>query len=81
MGIGTGDMPIENLIKKVRRKKMYRDRIMNTDILVIDEVSMLSGELFEKLHLICQNIRKSNLFFWGYSGYFYRRFFTIITCI
>jgi ATP-dependent DNA helicase PIF1 len=65
MGIGTGDMPIENLIKKVRRKKMYRDRIMNTDILVIDEVSMLSGELFEKLHLICQNIRKSNLFFGG----------------
>lgn len=65
MGIGTGDMPIENLIKKVRRKKMYRDRILNTDILVIDEVSMLSGELFEKLHLICQNIRKSNLFFGG----------------
>jgi ATP-dependent DNA helicase PIF1 len=65
MGIGTGDMPIENLIKKVRRKKMYRDRIVNTDILVIDEVSMLSGELFEKLHLICQNIRKSQLFFGG----------------
>lgn len=38
---------------------------MNTDILVIDEVSMLSGELFEKLHLICQNIRKSQLFFGG----------------
>lgn len=65
MGIGTGDMPIENLIKKVKRRKMYRDRIINTDILVIDEVSMLSGELFEKLHLICQNIRKNNMFFGG----------------
>lgn len=65
MGIGTGDMPIDVLISRIKRKKMYRDRIINTDILVIDEVSMLSGELFEKLNLICQNIRKSNMFFGG----------------
>lgn len=64
-GIGTGDMPIETLIKRVRRKKMYKDRIINTDILVIDEVSMLSGELFEKLNLLCQNIRKNKFFFGG----------------
>lgn len=65
MGIGTGDMPIDVLINRIKRKKMYRDRIINTDILVIDEVSMLSGELFEKLNLICQNIRKNNMFFGG----------------
>jgi hypothetical protein len=65
MGIGTGDMPIDVLISRIKRRKMYRDRIINTDILVIDEVSMLSGELFEKLNLICQNIRKSNMFFGG----------------
>jgi hypothetical protein len=65
MGIGTGDMPIDVLISRIKRRKMYRDRIINTDILVIDEVSMLSGELFEKLNLICQNIRKNNMFFGG----------------
>ena len=65
MGIGTGEMEITALIKKVCRKKMYRERIMNTDILVIDEISMLSGELFEKLNIICQSIRKNNLFFGG----------------
>lgn len=65
MGIGTGDLPIDLLIKRVKRKKMYKDRIMKTDILVIDEVSMLSGELFEKLDLICQNIRKNKMCFGG----------------
>lgn len=65
MGIGTGEMEISNLIKKVYRKKMYRQRIINTDILVIDEISMLSAELFEKLNKICQHIRKNNAFFGG----------------
>jgi ATP-dependent DNA helicase PIF1 len=65
MGIGTGDLPIEALIRRVNRKKQYRDRIITTDILVIDEVSMLSAELFEKLNIICQAIRKSKQFFGG----------------
>jgi ATP-dependent DNA helicase PIF1 len=65
MGIGTGDIPIEALIRRVNRKKKYRDRIISTDILVIDEVSMLSAELFEKLNRICQTIRKSKQFFGG----------------
>lgn len=65
MGIGTGEMDVEALIRKVSRKKKYRDRIIMTDVLVIDEVSMLSGELFEKLNRICQAIRKSSQFFGG----------------
>jgi ATP-dependent DNA helicase PIF1 len=64
-GIGTGEMEIGALIKKVYRKKMYRERIINTDILVIDEISMLSGELFEKLDIICQSIRRNKVFFGG----------------
>ena len=64
-GIGTGELEIDALIRKVNRKKKYRDRIISTDILVIDEVSMLSAELFEKLNKICQSIRKSKQFFGG----------------
>jgi ATP-dependent DNA helicase PIF1 len=64
-GIGTGDLDIDSLIKKVSRKKMYKDRILNTDILVIDESSMLSADLFEKLHFLCQSIRRNKLFFGG----------------
>lgn len=64
-GIGTGDLEITQLVKKVSRKKAQRDRILNMDILIIDEISMLSASLFEKLNAICQSIRKNNLFFGG----------------
>ena len=65
MGFGTGELDIDVLIRKINRKKKYRDRIISTDTLVIDEVSMLSAELFEKLNKICQVIRKSKQFFGG----------------
>ena len=65
MGIGTGDLDIQTLINKVVRKKMYRDRIQEIDILVIDEISMLSASLMEKLNILCQTIRKNKKFFGG----------------
>lgn len=64
-GIGTGDLEITQLVKKVVRKTAQKKRILNMDILVIDEISMLSASLFEKLNVICQTIRKNNLFFGG----------------
>ena len=65
MGIGTGEMPVNVLIKRIKRKKMYKERIMKCDILVIDEISMLSAELFEKLNMICKEIRRNKTFFGG----------------
>jgi ATP-dependent DNA helicase PIF1 len=65
LGVGTGELDTDALIQKVSRKKMYRERILNMDILVIDEASMLSGNLFEKLHFLCQNIRRNKMFFGG----------------
>jgi len=61
MGIGTGEQSAEVLLKKVLRKRGVRERIRNTDILVIDEISMLSADLFEKVNSICQVVRKSSL--------------------
>lgn len=65
LGIGTGEMDIDSLIKKVYRKKVFRDRIINMDILILDEASMLSCELFQKLNTLCQVIRKNKKFFGG----------------
>ena len=65
MGIGTGEMPVDVLIKRIKRRKVYKERIMRCDILVIDEVSMLSAELFEKLNIICREIRRDKRFFGG----------------
>lgn len=64
-GVGTGEAPVEMLVKKVSQKIVYRDRIRQMDILFIDEISMLSADLFEKINIICQKIRGNKLFFGG----------------
>lgn len=65
MGIGCGNGDLEYLIRKVYRKKLVRDKIVGIDIIILDEASMLSAELFEKLNIICQSIRKNKMFFGG----------------
>lgn len=65
MGIGTGDAPIEVLLKRLRYKISIKDRIRRTDILVIDEISMMSASIFEKIDVIFQTLRKSKLPFGG----------------
>lgn len=65
MGIGTGDENIDVLYKRIRTKHGIKERILGTDILIIDEVSMLSAEIFEKINMLCKTIRKSNKFFGG----------------
>lgn len=65
MGIGTGDQDISFLVKRVFRNKSIVERIRMTDILVIDEISMLSAALFEKINLICQHFRRNKSFMGG----------------
>ena len=59
MGIGTGEQSVEVLLKRLRYKMGIKDRIKRTDILVIDEISMMSASVFEKLDTICKTLRKS----------------------
>ena len=65
MGIGTGDASIDVLLKRLRYKIGIKDRIRRTDILVIDEISMMSASIFEKINVIFQTLRKSRLPFGG----------------
>lgn len=65
LGIGTGEQSIEGIIKRVRKKFVVRERINSTDIIIIDEVSMMSAELFEKMNTLLQTIRKSKAPFGG----------------
>lgn len=64
-GIGTGEHDVQVLIKRVRRKAGIRERLRGTDILVIDEISMASAELFEKIDTICRVIRRNSAPFGG----------------
>jgi ATP-dependent DNA helicase PIF1 len=65
MGIGTGKDSVDVLLRRLRYKAGIKNRIKMTDILVIDEISMMSASVFEKLNEICQVLRKSKRQFGG----------------
>ena len=75
-GIGLGKGPIEQLIKKVNKNKHSKALWKETDILVVDEVSMMSLKLFETLDAIGKSVRKNSRPFGGiqliFSGDFYQ---------
>lgn len=75
-GIGLGKGETEDVIRRVCGSKYRKVNWVNTDLLVIDEVSMLSVKLFELLNDIAQRTRKSQRPFGGmqviFSGDFYQ---------
>ncbi len=75
-GIGTGEANLTSLIKKIKKNKNALERWRAVDILIIDEISMMNAELFEKLDIIGQELRKDTRHFGGIvivaSGDFYQ---------
>jgi ATP-dependent DNA helicase PIF1 len=64
-GIGLGNGTIQENINKVIKAKPRRNNWIKYNILVIDEVSMMSLKLFDMLFLIGQAVRHSMLPFGG----------------
>ncbi|KAJ8106395.1 hypothetical protein ONZ43_g7079 [Nemania bipapillata] len=58
-GIGLGKEDVPTLVKKIRRNAKAKNRWLRTKTLIIDEVSMVDGELFDKLSLIARTIRNN----------------------
>lgn len=58
-GIGLGKEPANQLVKKIRRNPKAKQRWMRTKCLVIDEISMVDGQLFDKLSQIGRTIRNN----------------------
>jgi ATP-dependent DNA helicase PIF1 len=75
-GIGLGNGTVEQLITKIKKNKFQRAVWQETDILVVDEVSMLSLKLFNMLNDIGKVIRGNQKPFGGiqliFSGDFYQ---------
>ena len=75
-GIGLGKGTIEQLIKKIQKNKHSKALWKETDILVVDEVSMMSLKLFEAMDAIGKSVRKDRRPFGGlqliFSGDFYQ---------
>lgn len=57
-GIGLGIEPVPELVNKIRKNRKAVARWQKAQCLVIDEVSMVDGELFDKLSGIACALRK-----------------------
>lgn len=64
-GIGLGKGTVQELHAKIRRNNRARQHWLCTDLLVIDEVSMLTAELFDKLNELGKKIRGNRRPFGG----------------
>ncbi|KAH0602822.1 uncharacterized protein H6S33_008472 [Morchella sextelata] len=64
-GIGLGKEPVADLVKKIKRNVKAKMRWLRTKVLVIDEISMVDGELFDKLEAIARTIRNNGRAFGG----------------
>jgi len=64
-GIGLGKESAEDLVKKIRRNQKAKQRWLRTKVLVIDEVSMVDGDLFDKLEQVARTIRNNGRPFGG----------------
>lgn len=58
-GIGLGKEDVPTLVKKIRRNQKAKNRWLRTKTLIIDEVSMVDGDLFDKLAQIARTIRNN----------------------
>ena len=58
-GIGLGKEDASQLVKKVRRNPKAKNRWLKVKCLIIDEVSMVDGDLFDKLSQIGRLIRNN----------------------
>lgn len=75
-GIGLGNGSVENLVKKILKTPYLKSSWRQTEVLIIDEVSMMSQRLFELLDGIGKAVRKNSKPFGGirliFSGDFYQ---------
>ena len=75
-GVGVGNGTIEQIVNRVIKNKPTKLKWIEIDVLVVDEVSMMSQKLFETLDIIAKKIRKNLKPFGGiqviFSGDFYQ---------
>jgi hypothetical protein len=77
MGIGVVDYLDAYVIDKImEREKLYK-KLVNTKVLIIDEISMLDAKVLDKVNAILKAIRKSDKAFGGTQVVFVGDFFQL----
>ncbi|BFU25257.1 DNA repair and recombination protein, putative [Entamoeba histolytica HM-1:IMSS-B] len=76
-GIGLGDQSVDILYTKVIKNRTAFEKWRKVEVLLIDEISMISGDLLDKLNVIAQKIKRNNLPFGGIQVIFSGDFFQL----
>lgn len=76
-GIGLGNGSIGFNVKKVAMNKYKQKTWKNVDILIIDEVSMMSQKIFEMLNVIGKTVRENTRPFGGIQVIFLGDFYQL----
>lgn len=66
-GLGLLDRPVSKLVRILNKKHMeaVKKRWLDCKVLIIDEISMIPGQLFDKLESLARCIRRNNKPFGG----------------
>lgn len=64
-GIGTGEKEVEIYYKKIIKMRNLKNRWLSTKVLIIDEISMMNPDIFDKLEILARKIRNNNKPFGG----------------
>jgi uracil-DNA glycosylase len=64
-GVGLGKDTVEKTIENIKRKTHVKKRWISARTLIIDEISMLTPELFERLDIMGKTLRKQPLRLFG----------------
>ena len=64
-GIGLGKGSVSELLNKIRKNTKAMHNWLCTDLLIIDEVSMMTAELLDKLNALAKRVRANNKAFGG----------------
>lgn len=76
-GIGLGKEPAPELVKKIKRNMKSRQKWLRTKVLIVDEISMVDGLLFDKLEQIARTLRNNGRPFGGIQLIFTGDFFQL----
>lgn len=58
LGIGLGNGTVESMVRNIKTKPYLVKRWKELEVLIIDEVSMLSPVLFDKLEAVAREVRR-----------------------
>lgn len=64
-GLGIADSSLSRIIRKIRQNEAAVERWMSCEVLIIDEISMLDGQLFDTLEYAARVIRNRDYPFGG----------------